>query len=227
MLLLPALQHQLLGVSIGVLFNAAFPTWLITTLLICMLVFMSVKTGQKGLSLWRTETTSMQRRQQQQQSAHDSTSNSNGTADSSNDPAAGALPVSSNGAAPAAVVVVSDAAADGDGKPRRAPYPWPLALVVLFLWVGFSGLQLLRQATERCSPAYFAVTAAQVSVVNRSNCCLRWTKLHANEVPADTTHSVCSDMRCVAPQPHVFTRAAHGNPFSIGLVVCSSFIPFP
>jgi hypothetical protein len=174
-------------VSIGVLFNAAFPTWLITTLLICMLAFMSVKTGQKGLSLWRTETTSMQRRQQQQQPAQDSTSDSNNSAaDAAANPAAGSLPVSSTGAAPAAVVVVSDAAADGDGKPRRAPYPWSLALGVLFLWVGFSGLQLLRQATDRCSPAYFAVTAAQVSIVGRSRRCLRGrSRMH--EVTADTT----------------------------------------
>lgn len=154
-------HHQLLGVSIGVLFNAAFPTWLITTLLICMLAFMSVKTGQKGLSLWRTETTAMQRRRQQQQqqtSAGDSSSSDVATTSSP----AGTLPVSSTGAAPAAVVVVSDAASEDSGKPHQQPYPWSLAFGVLFLWVGFSGLQLLRQATARCSPAYFAVTAAQV-----------------------------------------------------------------
>ncbi|WIA29116.1 hypothetical protein OEZ86_011627 [Tetradesmus obliquus] len=146
----------LLGVSIGVLFNAAFPTWLITSLLIAMLAFMSVKTGQKGASLWRTDTTALQRRQQQQQQQQAPAANSNSSAD------AGVLPVSSTGAAPAAVVVSDGAAADADVKPRRAPYPWSLAVGVLLLWVGFSGLQLLRQTTERCSPAYFAVTAAEV-----------------------------------------------------------------
>jgi hypothetical protein len=157
-------------VSIGVLFNAAFPTWLITSLLICMLAFMSVKTGQKGLSLWRTETTAMQRRNQQQPQQSTSAPAGDNSSSSSEAPA-GTLPVSSTGAAPAAVVVVSDAATDGDDKPQRARYHWSLALGVLFLWVGFSGLQLLRQATARCSPAYFAVTAAQVSMAGHVDVC--------------------------------------------------------
>ena len=39
----------------GVLLNALFPIWIITFLLVAMLVFLTWKTGKKGLQLFRRE----------------------------------------------------------------------------------------------------------------------------------------------------------------------------
>jgi hypothetical protein len=37
-----------------------------------------------------------------------------------------------------------------------------MAAGVVFLWCGFAALQLLRQNTPKCSPAFFGVIAGQV-----------------------------------------------------------------
>lgn len=151
----------LLGVSLGVVFNAAFPTWLITTMLITVLTFMAVRTTQKGLQLWRTETVALQQAVPPPSAAAESSQQTGPAGVVATPVSTRALP--DRGSNSAAVVVISDAASEGSvGKPKHAPYPWAMALGVLFLWAGFAGLQVLRGSTQRCSPAYFAVCAAQV-----------------------------------------------------------------
>lgn len=148
----------LLGVSLGVLFNAAFPTWLITTLLICMLGFMSTRTVQKGLKQWGNETA---HRQQQAAAAEAAIVQSQDEPVSSADTVdAGSA---SNNNTSSAVVVISDEDPTTGSKARQAPYPWLMLCGVVFLWVGFSALQILRQMTERCSISYFVVCGLQVS----------------------------------------------------------------
>jgi hypothetical protein len=150
----------LMGVGIGVIFNVAFPTWLITTMLISLLAFMSTRTAQKGLSQWRSETHSKQ--QAAETAAAAAGDREDGSEDallSSSGRTAGALEEGSG-----AVVVVTDetpAAADGKAS-KLAPYPWGMAAGVVFLWCGFAALQLLRQNTPKCSPAFFGVIAGQV-----------------------------------------------------------------
>ena len=46
----------------GVLLNALFPIWIITFLLVAMLVFLTWKTGKKGLQLFRREQRAARRR---------------------------------------------------------------------------------------------------------------------------------------------------------------------
>ena len=46
----------------GVLLNALFPVWIITFLLVAMLVFLTWKTGEKGLQLFRREQRAARRR---------------------------------------------------------------------------------------------------------------------------------------------------------------------
>jgi hypothetical protein len=146
------------GVSLGVIFNVAFPTWLITTMLISLLGFMFTRTAQKGLQQWRSETHSKQQ-----------------AAAAASAPAAGAESLAAEGApllggdstaapsetSPGAVVVIAEEPA-GTGKPHGAGFPWGMAAGVVFLWCGFGALQLLRTYTVKCSPAFYAVIAAQV-----------------------------------------------------------------
>lgn len=146
----------LLGVSVGVLFNAAFPTWLITTMLITMLTFMSVRTTQKGLKQWGNET----KRRQQEAAAAEAAAI---TAAVPQGPPAAAAADQQSLISSAAVVVISDTVEVTENNPKQAPYPAAMLFGVLFLWFGFSALQLLRQRTERCSPAYFVVCGSQVS----------------------------------------------------------------
>jgi hypothetical protein len=149
----------LMGVGIGVIFNVAFPTWLITTMLISLLAFMSTRTAQKGLSQWRGETQSKQQAATAAAAAEDRGDGSEDALLSSSGRTAGALEEGTG-----AVVVVTDeppAAADGKAS-KVAPYPWGMAAGVVFLWCGFAALQLLRQHTAKCSPAFFGVIAGQV-----------------------------------------------------------------
>lgn len=150
----------LMGVGIGVIFNVAFPTWLITTMLISLLAFMSTRTAQKGLQQWRGETKT------KQAAAAEAAAAVATAAPEGEEEGAVLLGSGTNGsseAVPGAVVVVTDEPQVAV-KPARAPYPWGMAAGVVFLWFGFAALQLLRQNTVKCSPAFYAVIAAQVGL---------------------------------------------------------------
>lgn len=152
------------GVSLGVIFNVAFPTWLITTMLISLLGFMFTRTAQKGLQLRRSETRSMQQ-----------------AAAAASAPAAGQEAIAAEDApllggdgtagaseaSTAAVVLVTDEPPEAAGKPHRAGFPWGMAAGVVFLWCGFGALQLLRTHTAKCSPAFYAVIGSQVRTTER------------------------------------------------------------
>lgn len=155
----------LAGVAIGVIFNVAFPTWLITTMLISLLAFMSTRTAQKGLQQWRGETAS------KQQAAADAAAAETAAApggDTESDALLGSSTTSASEPAPGAVVIVTDEpqASGGGGKAARAPYPWGMAAGVVFLWLGFAALQLLRQHTVKCSPSFYGVIAGQVRLLS-------------------------------------------------------------
>lgn len=163
-LLLTMTPALLMGVSIGVIFNVAFPTWLITTMLISLLAFMSTRTAQKGLQQWRGET------QAQQQAAAAAAESSAAAEDDEAAPLQGSSSstVGDSESGMGAVVVVADeptaAAGSTGGKAGKKPYPWGSAAGVVFLWCGFGALQLLRQNTTRCSPAFYSVLAGQVGL---------------------------------------------------------------
>lgn len=146
----------LTGVGLGVIANAAFPTWLITTMLITLLAYMSVRTTQKGLQQWCSESA----RKRTAAAAAGDRAAPEGASEGD------ALLGSSAAAASQAVVVVTDSSAatglGSAGKADRAPYPWGMAVGVVFLWLGFAALQLLRQNTIKCSPAFYGVIAGQV-----------------------------------------------------------------
>jgi hypothetical protein len=154
----------LMGVGIGVIFNVAFPTWLITTMLISLLAFMSTRTAQKGLQQWRGETKTKQAAAAEAAAAAAAAAAPEGEEDG--EALLGSSTNGSSEAVPAAVVVVTDEPQMA-AKPARAPYPWGMAAGVVFLWFGFAALQLLRQNTVKCSTAFYAVIAAQV----RLACC--------------------------------------------------------
>jgi hypothetical protein len=153
----------LMGVGIGVIFNVAFPTWLITTMLISLLAFMSTRTAQKGLQQWRGETKT------KQAAAAEAAAAATAVPDRGEEGEAllGSSTDGSSESVPGAVVVVTDEP-QTEAKPVRTPYPWGMAAGVVFLWFGFAALQLLRQNTVKCSPAFYAVIAAQVRLACKS-----------------------------------------------------------
>lgn len=150
----------LTGVGLGVIANAAFPTWLITTMLITLLAYMSVRTTQKGLQQWRSESA------RKRAAAAAAAAAGNRAAPEGASEGDALLGSSAAAAASQAVVVVTDSSAatglGSAGKADRAPYPWGMAVGVVFLWLGFAALQLLRQSTVKCSPAFYGVIAGQV-----------------------------------------------------------------
>lgn len=154
-LLLTLTPALLLGSGIGVILNVALPTWLITTMLIGLLLFMSTRTTQKGLQQWRGETKAKRQAAAEQAEAE---ADEEAAAQASEQNAAGDVVVITDGATAAA------AAATGvDAKPaKKLSFPWSMALGVVFLWCGFAVLQLLRSQAVRCSPAFYGVIAGQV-----------------------------------------------------------------
>ena len=164
-LLLAMTPALLAGVGVGVIFNVAFPTWLITTMLIGLLAFMSTRTAQKGLQQWRSETQAKRQAAAaaegagRPQEAEQMDGSASSTTDAS-ESAAGAVVVIADPETAAAATAAS--AAGGEGKAGRAPYPWVMAALVVVLWCGFGALQLSRQQAVKCSPAFYLVLAAQV-----------------------------------------------------------------
>jgi uncharacterized membrane protein YfcA len=154
----------LLGVALGVIFNVAFPTWLITTMLISLLAYMWTRTTQKGLQQWRSETAAKQQAAaaDAEAAAAGAAAGGEGEGDSSE---VGSRGDAGGSEGAGAVVVISDlplASAGGSGKKAQLPFPWGMAAGVVFLWCGFAALQLLRQSTVKCSPGFYGAIAAQV-----------------------------------------------------------------
>lgn len=146
----------LLGVGIGVILNVALPTWLITTMLISLLIYMSTRTMQKGLSQWRNETHSQQAAAAMSAAGGEEAAALLGDGNSSRNAEQSEL-----GTGDVEVITQQPATAAAPKAPR-APYPWGMAGGVVLLWCGFGALQLLRQNTVKCSPAFFGVIAGQV-----------------------------------------------------------------
>eukprot|EP00879_Flechtneria_rotunda_P020888 GHRR01021993.1.p1 GENE.GHRR01021993.1~~GHRR01021993.1.p1 ORF type:complete len:495 (+),score=150.04 GHRR01021993.1:450-1934(+) len=200
----------LLGVSIGVEFNRLFPTWLITTLLVCVLTYMSVRTTQKGLQQWHNETAQRQQDHQQGQQPQQ-------------DP----LGTDSIGQGLHSSRHQHPQQDSHTEKLATKRYPIHMLLGVMLLWTGFAGLQLLRQHMQGTVTAYYAVVAAQV--VFGAGCSLGFayalapsgsaSEQHADDIQQPLIHGNNSRSGNNPPQPMQQPAAAGMQPQRQNMVV--------
>lgn len=183
---IPAL---LLGISIGVVLNTVFPVWLITTTLVTLLGFLTVRTVHRGVLEWHHEEVVHLHEEQcaQRAAASAAAAAENGTLK-------GVLKKSSSENSSSAVILIEDpgstdskqsnkiAAADQDNtnadlqaaaavgsslRVKRVKYPYLEFLGVVLQWLTFGALLVVREEAERCTVWYFVAFGGQVRLAQQ------------------------------------------------------------
>ncbi|KAL6747258.1 hypothetical protein V8C86DRAFT_3033907 [Haematococcus lacustris] len=165
LLLTPAI---LSGVSIGVIGNTVCPPWLVTLLLILLMLLLVMQAISKGLAMWGAE--SLNRQQvATTQSADDA------------EAAAGQVTLSSQKApAPAALLSCPEhkqgwavvAPVCCERRTALQPLPGRTLVSMTATWLVFALLQLARTLPNvvRCSPTYWLLLVAQLSLMLLASC---------------------------------------------------------
>ncbi|KAG0468868.1 hypothetical protein HPP92_018196 [Vanilla planifolia] len=126
----------MLGISIGVAFNVMFPDWMVTVLLIILFLGTSTKALFKGIETWRKE--SLLKKE-------------------------------------AAKMLASSSNMDGSPELEYKPIPevqvpikdnilWKELLVLLFVWIAFLGVQVVKTYAKTCSVEYWILNALQLPI---------------------------------------------------------------
>ncbi|KAK3024262.1 hypothetical protein RJ639_043956 [Escallonia herrerae] len=139
----------MLGISIGVAFNVIFADWMVTVLLIILFIGTSTKAFFRGVETWNKET--IMKKEAAQRLEANAAGNeeaeykllpggpSNGTGNGTN-----------NSAEPEVSVLKNVC--------------WKEFGLLVFVWVAFLALQIIKNYTSTCSAAYWAVNLLQVPV---------------------------------------------------------------
>ncbi|KAL2644560.1 hypothetical protein R1flu_012147 [Riccia fluitans] len=128
--------NLLLGISVGVLLNVVFPSWLVTLCLIVVLGSMTISSLKNGVKRWKKE------------SQQFVTAISDGGL-----PAVQASSGIENG-------ILDEPLLE---KHRvKLVYPLKKILALAVVWLAFFAVQLIRTQTEKCSVVYWIITATQI-----------------------------------------------------------------
>ncbi|XP_002521607.2 sulfite exporter TauE/SafE family protein 3 [Ricinus communis] len=133
----------MLGISIGVAFNVMFADWMVTVLLIILFIGTSTKALFKGIDTWKKE--SMMKKEAARQLESESKPNDGEGQDYKPLPSG---PV---------------ALEDEEISLFQNIYWKELALLV-YVWVGFLAVQIVKSYVRTCSVAYWILNALQVPI---------------------------------------------------------------
>ncbi|GKV44841.1 hypothetical protein SLEP1_g51988 [Rubroshorea leprosula] len=136
----------MLGISIGVAFNVVFADWMVTVLLIILFIGTSTKAFLKGVETWKKETI------MKKEAAKQMESNGNSSADVEYKPLPGGP---TNGP-------LKDAK-DCEVTVFENVY-WKEFGLLVFVWVAFLVLQIVKNHTATCSTAYWVLNLLQIPV---------------------------------------------------------------
>ncbi|XP_020518310.1 sulfite exporter TauE/SafE family protein 3 isoform X3 [Amborella trichopoda] len=143
----------MLGISIGVAFNVIFADWMVTVLLIILFFGISTKAFMKGVETWKKETTL-----KKEAAEHLESSKSNVLASGGEEVEYTPLPSGpDNGSAQ------SNASRDAEVSVIENVYWKELGLLV-FVWVAFLVLQIMKTNTTTCSVEYWVLNFLQVPI---------------------------------------------------------------
>ncbi|KAK3033790.1 hypothetical protein RJ639_034361 [Escallonia herrerae] len=139
----------MLGISIGVAFNVIFADWMVTVLLIILFLGTSTKTFFRGVETWNKETL------MKKEAAQRLEANASGNEEAeykllSGGPSNGTVN-GANSSAEQEVSVLDNVC-------------WKEFGLLVFVWVAFLALQIIKNYTSTCSAAYWVVNLLQVPV---------------------------------------------------------------
>ncbi|XP_057528545.1 sulfite exporter TauE/SafE family protein 3-like [Amaranthus tricolor] len=134
----------MLGISIGVAFNVVFADWMVTVLLIILFLVTSIKAILKGVDTWNKES------EMKQVIATLQVPDSKGEDDSEADykPLASGPPTH----------------ADDVKVPILSNIYWKELSLLVFVWMGFLTIQILKKYTTTCSTQYWMLDALQLPI---------------------------------------------------------------
>ncbi|XP_028051383.1 sulfite exporter TauE/SafE family protein 3-like isoform X3 [Camellia sinensis] len=131
----------MLGISIGVAFNVIFADWMVTVLLIILFIGTSTKALFKGIETWNKETMNKEAAKQLE-------SESKQVDDSGEEYKP--LP--------------SGPAASADEVSLLYNIQWKELGLLVFVWVAFLAVQIMKTYTVTCSVKYWIMNASQVPI---------------------------------------------------------------
>lgn len=133
----------MLGISIGVAFNVMFADWMVTVLLIILFIGTSTKALFKGIDTWKKET--LMRKEQAKLMEAEAKQYEGSKEDYK------PLP--------------SGPAASRDEKVSLAKnIYWKELSLLLFIWVAFLAVQIVKTYTKTCSVKYWILNSLQVPI---------------------------------------------------------------
>ncbi|KAA8547355.1 hypothetical protein F0562_003781 [Nyssa sinensis] len=132
----------MLGISIGVAFNVIFADWMVTVLLIILFIGTSTKAFFKGVDTWKKET--MMKKEAKKQLESES------------------KPVDVSGGEYKRLP--SGPAASDDEVPLIYNICWKELSLLVFVWVAFLAVQIIKTYTVTCSITYWILNSLQVPV---------------------------------------------------------------
>ncbi|XP_028775626.1 sulfite exporter TauE/SafE family protein 3 isoform X2 [Neltuma alba] len=128
----------MLGISIGVAFNVMFADWMVTVLLIILFLGTSSKALFKGIDTWKKE--SMMKREAAKMIESESKPEEYKS-----------LPA-------------GPADAQDEEVPLIKNIHWKEVALLMYVWVGFLVVQIVKTYTENCSVAYWILNSLQVPI---------------------------------------------------------------
>ncbi|KAG8662688.1 sulfite exporter TauE/SafE family protein 3 [Manihot esculenta] len=134
----------MLGISIGVAFNVMFADWMVTVLLIILFIGTSTKALFKGIDTWKKETI-MKKEAARQLESESKPSDGEGQ---------DYKPLPSS---PAAVP-------HEDEVPLLQNICWKELALLVYVWVGFLVVQIVKSYVKTCSITYWVLNALQVPI---------------------------------------------------------------
>ncbi|CAJ1942575.1 unnamed protein product [Sphenostylis stenocarpa] len=133
----------MLGISIGVAFNVMFADWMVTVLLIILFIATSTKALFKGIDTWKKETI------MKKEAAKMLESDSSPGYDSEED-------------------YKSLTAGSADPQDEKVPLLkniyWKELLVLVYVWVAFLIVQIIKTYSKTCSILYWILNSLQVPI---------------------------------------------------------------
>ncbi|XP_020092210.1 uncharacterized protein LOC109712846 isoform X2 [Ananas comosus] len=134
----------MLGISIGVAFNVIFPDWMVTVLLIILFLGTSTKALFKGIETWKKEST------MKQEAAKLMASQTN------------ELEYKPLPSAPTPNVQLRSS--PDEEVPIKDNIYWKELTLLLFVWVAFLAVQIVKTYATTCSIGYWVLNTMQVPI---------------------------------------------------------------
>ncbi|MQL83335.1 hypothetical protein Taro_015836 [Colocasia esculenta] len=139
----------ILGISIGVTFNVIFPDWVVTVLLIILFLGTSTRAFIKGIETWKKETIMKKEAARRLETS----------AQINDSPSLSYRPLPGG---PAANIQIKSSA--DDEAPFLDNVCWKDFMLLLFVWMAFLAVQIVKTFAKTCSTEYWILNALQVPI---------------------------------------------------------------